>query len=80
MSVSASTGAAGSAGGAVVHLRSDTLVRRVELSVEGADVVFSDNCFDLPAGRPIDVSFDLPPGLPIDRAAVRVRSVVDTYS
>lgn len=80
MSVSASTGAAGSAGGAVVHLRSDTLVRRVELSVEGADVVFSDNCFDLPAGRPIDVSFDLPPGLSIDRAAVRVRSVVDTYS
>jgi beta-mannosidase len=67
---------------AVVRLRSDTLARWVELSLEGADVVFEDDYFDLPAGREVAVSFDLPAGWDLDRArhALRVRSVVDTHA
>jgi beta-mannosidase len=67
---------------ALVRLRADTLARWVELSLDGADVVFSDNYFDLAARRQTDVSFALPPGWSIDRArhALRVRSVVDTYA
>ncbi len=71
----------GAARQAFVRLRSDCLARWVELSFEGADVVLSDNYFDLPAHRPVDVSFELPPGWSLKRAAeaIRVRSVVDTY-
>jgi beta-mannosidase len=66
---------------AVVHLRSNTLARWVELSLEGAETVFDDNYFDLPAGRDVAVSFELPDGWDLERtrAALRVRSVVDTY-
>ena len=65
-----------------VRLRSDTLARWVQLSFEGADVIFGDNFFDLPAGRRVDVPFELPPGWSIEQAgrALRVRTVVDTYS
>ncbi len=70
----------GSARRAFVRLLSDTLVRGVELSVEGADVVFSDNYFDLPAGRRVEVSFEMPPGRSVGDAGVRVRSVIDTYA
>jgi beta-mannosidase len=86
VSVWASTGseneadADGSGRRAFVRLLSDTLVRGVELSVEGADVVFSDNYFDLPAGRRVEVSFEMPPGWSIGDAGVRVRSVIDTYA
>ncbi len=71
-----------SLGRAVVRLRSDTLARWVELSFEGAEALFSDNYFDLPAGRDRAVSFELPAGWDVDRAreALRVRSIVDTYS
>ena len=70
----------GSARRAFVRLMSNTLLRGVELSVEGADVVFSDNYFDLPAGRRVEVSFDLPAGWSVGQTSVRVRSVVDTYA
>ena len=60
---------------AVVRLRSDTLARWVELSLEGAEPVFDDNYFDLPAGREVAASFELPEGWDLDRArgALRVR-------
>ena len=69
-------------GRAAISLRSDSLARWVELSLEGADVVFSENYFDLPAGRPTRILCPLPPGWSIERArqALRVRSVVDTYA
>ena len=73
-------GGADAGGRAFVRLVSDTLVRGVELSVDGADVIFSDNYFDLPAGRRVDVSFELPAGWLLPQASVRVRSVVDTYA
>jgi len=83
-SVEAAGSGAGSqaaASGAVVRLKSDTLARWVEITLEGADVVLSDNYFDLPAGREVTVSFDLPDGWDLERAraAVRIKSVADTY-
>jgi beta-mannosidase len=72
---------AGASGRAIVRLRSDTLARWVELSLEGAEPVFDANYFDLPAGREVAASFEFPNGWDLDRArmALRVRSVVDTY-
>ena len=65
-----------------VTLASRSLARLVELSLEGADVVFSDNYFDLPAGRPVSVSCPLPAGwtLAQARAALKIRSVYDSYA
>ncbi len=65
---------------ATVVLRSDVLARWVELSLEGAEVVFDDNYLDLPAGREVAVGFELPDGWDLGRAraALRVRSVADT--
>jgi beta-mannosidase len=66
----------------VVTLASRSLARLVELSLEGADVVFSDNYFDLPAGRPVSVSCPLPAGwtLAQARTALKIRSVFDSYA
>jgi beta-mannosidase len=68
-------------GRATVRLRSDSLARWVELSLDGADTIFDDNYFDIPAGRPAQVSFELPAGWTLERAcdAFRIRSVADTY-
>ncbi len=70
-----------SARSAAVRLRSNALARCVELAFEGADVIFDDNYFDLPAGRELEVGFELPAGWSLERAraALRVRSVADTY-
>jgi beta-mannosidase len=63
-----------------VTLTSQSLARLVEISLDGADVVFSDNYFDLPAGRPVSVSCPLPGGwtLAQARAALKIRSVYDS--
>jgi len=65
-----------------VTLASGSLARLVELSLEGADVVFSDNYFDLPAGKPVSVSCPLPGGWTRTqaRAALKIRSVYDSYA
>jgi beta-mannosidase len=59
-----------------------SLARFVEVSLEGADVVFSDNYVDLPAGRSARVSCPLPEGWTLERAhaALRVRSLRDSYA
>jgi beta-mannosidase len=64
-----------------IRLRSESLARWVELALDGADVIFDDNYFDLPAGREVAVGFDLPEGWTRGRAqaALQVRSLVDTY-
>jgi beta-mannosidase len=65
-----------------IELASHSLARLVELSIPGVDVIFSDNYFDLPAGRSVTVSCRLPEGWTAERAetALKVRSVYDTYS
>ncbi len=65
-----------------IELTAHSLARLVELSLEGADVVFSDNYFDLPAGRVIEISTPLPAGWTLTqaRAALKVRSVYDSFA
>jgi beta-mannosidase len=66
----------------IIELASHSLARLLELSLEGADVIFSDNYFDLPAGRTVTVSCPLPAGWTLAQArlALRVRSVYDSYA
>jgi beta-mannosidase len=70
----------------VIDLSARSLARLVECSLTGASgedgVVFSDNYFDLPAHKAITVTAPLPAGwdLATARAALRVRSVYNTYS
>ena len=64
-----------------VELRGRSLARLVELSLDGADGVFTDNYFDLPAGRTVTVMVPLPAGWTESQAAeaLRVRSVFDSF-
>ena len=66
----------------VIELATRSLARLVELSLEGADVVFSDNYFDLPAGRTVTISCPMPVGWTVDQAltALKIRSVYDSYA
>jgi beta-mannosidase len=70
------------AGQLSIDLTSRSLARLVELSLEGAETVFSDNYFDLPARRSVTVSCPLPAGWTIERArtALKIRSIYDTYT
>jgi beta-mannosidase len=65
----------------VIQITTQSLARFVELELEGADVVFSDNYFDLPAGQSLSVTCPLPEGWTLEqsKAAVRVRSLYDSY-
>jgi beta-mannosidase len=65
-----------------IELVSHSLARLVECTLEGAEVVFSDNYFDLPAGRTVSISAPLPAGWTPSRAqaALRVRSIYDSYA
>jgi beta-mannosidase len=65
-----------------IELASRSLARLVECALEGADVVFSDNYFDLPAGRSVSIFAPLPAGWTPSQAqaALKVRSVYDSYA
>ncbi|MFN8470977.1 MAG: glycoside hydrolase family 2 protein [Anaerolineae bacterium] len=65
-----------------VNLATTSLARLVELSLDGADTVFSDNYFDLPAGRTVTVTCPIPVGWRAEEAeaALCVRSVYDSYT
>ncbi len=69
--------------GATLHieLHGRSLARLVELALDGADVVFSDNYFDLPAGRAVTITCPLPSGWTATQAeaALRIRSVYDSF-
>jgi len=60
-------------------LRARALARFVTLELSGADVIFSDNFFDLPAGRTAVVRAPLPAGWTPEacRRALRVRTLAD---
>jgi beta-mannosidase len=64
-----------------IQLKASCLARFVVLELEGVDVVFSDNYFDLPAGQTVTVACPLPTGWTLEqaRSAVRVRSLYDSY-
>lgn len=63
----------------IISLTAKALARFVELQFEGADVIFSDNFFDLPAGETVQIRCLLPNGWTVEQAknALRVRSLVD---
>jgi beta-mannosidase len=67
---------------AAITVRGESLARFVELSVEGADVIFGDNYFDLPAGRTATITCDLPTGWDIKRLrdALRLRSLYESFA
>ncbi len=69
------------AGLLTIALTARSLARHVEVALEGADAVFSDNYFDLPAGRTVAVTCPLLAGWTLEqaRAALRVRSVYASY-
>ena len=72
----------GEKGEMIVELTSSSLALLVEVSLEGTDVVFSDNYFNLPAGRTTQISCSLPANWTLSRAQkeFRLRSIYDSYS
>lgn len=64
-----------------VTLTAGSTARLVECKFEGADVVFTDNYFDLCAGRSTTITAPLPAGWTLSQAqaALRIRSVYDSY-
>jgi beta-mannosidase len=66
---------------ATIAVTAQSFARFVEVSVTGADVVFSDNYFDVPAGWTIKVHCPVPAGWTVAqlRDAVSVRSLFDSY-
>jgi beta-mannosidase len=65
-----------------IDLTSRSLARLVECAFEDVDVVFSDNYFDLPAGRNLRISTPLPQGWTLSQAkqALKIRSIYDSYT
>jgi beta-mannosidase len=65
-----------------VTLKGDTLARFVEVTLDGVDAVFSDNYFDLPAGRSRTITTPLPAGWTQAQAqqALIVRSLYDAFA
>ncbi|HMZ06667.1 MAG TPA: glycoside hydrolase family 2 protein [Anaerolineales bacterium] len=65
-----------------IEVLSKSLARLVEVSLNGADVVFSDNYFDLPSQTKVTITAPMPAGWDLKKAkaAFSVRSVYDTYS
>ena len=67
---------------AVVAVTAQTLARFVELKFEGADVVLSDNYFDVPAGRTVVVTCPIPAGWTVARMrkALQVQSLYESFA
>jgi len=66
----------------IAELNSHSLALLVEVSLKEADVVFSDNYFNLPPGRSVQISCPLPTGWSLSKAhkGIRICSVYDSYS
>jgi beta-mannosidase len=62
----------------VIDVSAERLARFVELEVEGADVVFSDNYFDIPAGETVTVTAPLPARW--KAGTVKARSLYDSFA
>jgi len=69
-------------GALVIEVTAQSLARFVQLELFGADVVFSDNAFDVPAGHTVRVTCPLPEGWTLDdaRDALWMRSLYDSYA
>jgi beta-mannosidase len=63
------------------NVSAKSLARFVELALDGTDVVFSDNYFDVPAGTSTKVTAPLPSGWTLEQVkqALQIRSLIDSY-
>ena len=70
------------AGQLMIDLTSKSLARSLEVSLEGQPAVFSDNYFDLPAGRMVTVSCQMPETWTMEQArtALKIRTIYDSYA
>ena len=68
-------------GGFMIEVIAKVLARYVWLELEGADVIFEDNFFDLPAGQSVKVRVPAISGWSLDdvRARLSVASLIDSY-
>jgi beta-mannosidase len=70
--------------GGMVELKVSTksLARFIELVLEGADVIFSDNYFDLPAGYDAVITCPLPEGWTLEKVSqqLRVQSLYHAFA
>jgi len=66
---------------AEITVSAKTLARFVELSFDGADVIFSDNYFDVPAGWAMIIRCRLPEGWSQEQArkALKIKSLYDSF-
>jgi beta-mannosidase len=64
-----------------IAVSAQSFARFVEVTVEGADIIFSDNYVDVPGGWTITVTCPLPEGWTLDQfqSAVSVRSLYDSF-
>ena len=66
----------------IIDLTSQSLALLVEVSLADTDVVFSDNYFNIPAGRTVQITCPLPAGWTLEQAekALCLCSVYDSFS
>ncbi len=64
-----------------ITLRASSLARFVELEFPDADLVFSDNYFDLSPNQPYTITAPLPEGWTVEQAreTLKIRSLVNSY-
>lgn len=65
-----------------IRLKSKSTALLVELALNGVDVIFSDNYFNLPAGRIVQITCPLPDGWEVTQVEkdLCVRSVFDSFA
>jgi beta-mannosidase len=66
----------------ITLLKARSLALLVEVTLRGTDAVFSDNYFNLPAGRGVEICCRMPTGWTLEQAktALQIRSVYDSYA
>jgi beta-mannosidase len=66
----------------ITLLKARSLALLVEITLRGTDAVFSDNYFNLPAGRGVEICCRIPTGWTLEQAktALQIRSVYDSYA
>ena len=65
-----------------IELAAQRLALLLECSLVGTEVVFSDNYFNLPAGRIIQIACPMPAGWTLEQAqkSLKLRSIFDSYT
>jgi beta-mannosidase len=66
----------------MIKINSTSLARFVELALDGLDVIFSDNYFDLPANTTVEITCELPVQWNLEQAkgALIIRSLYDSFA